>query len=145
MWHISALGASTVFSKCINSCHIMFSGHHACLRHHKWEVVWKHQELDKEHRRGLYCYSTMEMSNKKKKIYKMATAIVPTWWHLSFPVCPACFSWCWKNGAWQQMWHQRQAAGFQRQRGEGEVVKTELGVEDKVWCNILMWLFRIDW
>lgn len=116
--------------KCINSSHLFFSGHHACLWHHKWEVFWKHQELDKEHRRGLYCNTTDENFFFLSEVYEMANVIVPTWWHFSFPVFSACISWCWKNGAWQQVWHQWQTAGFQRQRGEGETLKIELEVEE---------------
>lgn len=29
---------------------IIISGNLASLRHHQWEVVWKHQKLDKKHR-----------------------------------------------------------------------------------------------
>lgn len=117
-------------SWCIHSFHIIFSGHHACLRYHKWEVVWKHQELDKKHRGGSYSISTTDSSFSFLKATKWQLQFVPTWLCLSFPVCSACFSWCWKDGAWQQVRHQWQAAGVQRQRGEGETVKTELGVEE---------------
>lgn len=27
-------------------------GHHVGIWHHQWEVIWQHQELDTEHRRG---------------------------------------------------------------------------------------------
>lgn len=37
-----------------------------------------------------------------------------------FSFDPACIFWCWEDGPWQQVWHQWQAAGVQRQGGEGK-------------------------
>lgn len=88
---------------------LLFLGHHARLRHHQREVFWKYQELDKKHRGG-QCLV-------KPYIY---TFIIVETSGMLFLLYPACVIWCWKDGSWQQVWHQWQAAGVQRQRGEGE-------------------------
>lgn len=71
------------------------SGHHVSVWHYQWEVLWQHQELDTEYRRGKILYWCVCILESILGIDRLQRALesAQLWAHFvadSFPVCSLC-------------------------------------------------------
>lgn len=84
---------AALFSYVFSSMNL--SGHHVSVWHYQWEVLWQHQELDTEYRRGKILYWCVCILESILGIDRLQRALesAQLWAHFvadSFPVCSLC-------------------------------------------------------